>query len=104
MVSQERNYVMYLVQLTVEPASQAVLPSDVGSMLQDAAPDDLEHVTVHAQTRPHPVVSLFLRGATLDEAETTASHIWERAQKEFPQLAEWRLVRAEVPLHPYDLW
>ncbi|MGW7056342.1 hypothetical protein [Streptomyces sp. NPDC054888] len=94
---------MYLVQLTLEPPGQAVLPPDVGSMIQNVAPNGLQHITVHTQARPRPAVSLFLCVATLDEAEVLARHIWGMAQEAFPQLAEWRLLRAEVPLHPFDL-
>ncbi|MEU5041315.1 hypothetical protein [Streptomyces griseorubiginosus] len=72
-------------------------------MLEATAPDVLEHVSVHPQARPHPVVGLFLRVTSLNEAESTAEDIWFRAAAVCPQLAGWRLHRAEAPLMHYDL-
>ncbi|MFJ4948490.1 hypothetical protein [Streptomyces sp. NPDC088760] len=72
-------------------------------MLEATAPDVLEHVSVHLQSRPHPVIGLFLRVASLNEAESTAEQIWVRAATACPQLAEWCLRRAEAPLMYYEL-
>lgn len=93
---------MYLVHLVLAPPGDALLPAEIRQLLEAAAPDVLEHVSVHSQARPHAVIGLFLRLASLDEAETTAKQIWERAAAAFPQLAEWHLRRAEVPLVPYE--
>ena len=96
---------MYLVHLAIAPSDDASLPAEIEirQMLEATAPDVLEHVSVHLQAQPHPVISLFLRVAFLDEAETTAEQIWERTAAASPQLTEWSLLRAEVPLLPYDL-
>ncbi|GGS81712.1 hypothetical protein GCM10010253_65480 [Streptomyces badius] len=89
---------MYLVHLTLAPPGVSPLPAETGRVLAARAPDVLEHVSVHPRARPHPVVGLFLRVASLEEAETTAERIWERAAAACPQLAGWHLRRAEVPL------
>ena len=94
---------MYLVHLTIASPGNASLPAEIKQVLEATALDVLEHVSVHSQARPHPVISLFLRVASLKEAETTAEQIWERAAAACPQLTEWSLLRAEVPLLPYDL-
>lgn len=89
---------MYLVHLALVPPGDAPLPADIRQVLEATAPDVLEHVSVHRRAWPHPVIGLFLRVASLNEAETTAERIWERAAAASPQLAEWCLRRAEVPL------
>lgn len=94
---------MYLVHLAIAPRGDARLPEQLGQALEATAPDVLEHVSVHSQAWPHLVIGLFLRVASLDEAETTAELIWERAAASCPQLAEWRLRRAEVPLLLFEL-
>ncbi|MFD5752236.1 hypothetical protein [Streptomyces sp. NPDC127033] len=94
---------MYLVQLTLAPSGDAHPPPEIKQALHDAAPDVVEHVSVHTQTRPHLVVSLFLRAASLDEAEAAAKRIWQHATTNCTPLAAWSLRRAEVPLHPYDV-
>jgi hypothetical protein len=96
---------MYLVQLTLAPPGDAHPPAgaELKQALHDAAPDIIEHVSVHTQTRPHLVVSLFLRAASLDEAEAAAKRIWQHATANCTLLAAWSLRRAEVPLHPYDV-
>lgn len=94
---------MYLVHLAIASPGDAPLPADIKKMLEAIAPDVLEHVGVHPQARPHSVISLFLRVASLSEAEATAEQIWERTVAAYSQLTEWSLIRAEVPLLPYDL-
>lgn len=94
---------MYLVHLTIASPGNAPLSAEIRQVLEAAAPDVLEHVGVHPQAWPHPVIGLFLRVASLNEAETTAERIWERAAAAFPQLTEWSLLSAEVPLLPCDL-
>ncbi|AZS82905.1 hypothetical protein AB0465_25470 [Streptomyces griseoviridis] len=94
---------MYLVHLTIAIRGGTSLPADIKQVLETNAPDVLEHVSVHSRARPHLAISLFLRAASLDEAEKTAEQIWERAVTACPRLAEWTLLSAEVPLLPYDL-
>ncbi|MEU5092816.1 hypothetical protein [Streptomyces sp. NPDC021356] len=96
---------MYLVQLTLAPAGDARPPAEaeLKQALHAAAPNIVEHVSVHTQTRPHLVVSLFLRAASLNEAEAAAKRIWQHAAASCTPLAAWSLRRAEVPLHPYDV-
>ncbi|ASU79161.1 hypothetical protein CDG81_13660 [Actinopolyspora erythraea] len=93
---------MYLVHLTITTAGDIALPAEIKQMLATTAPDALEHVSLHLQARPHPVISLFLRTASLQEAETMARQIWERAVDAIPQMSEWSLLRAEVPLIPCE--
>ncbi|MER6687656.1 hypothetical protein [Streptomyces minutiscleroticus] len=57
-----------------------------------------EHVSVHVDVRPHPVLGFYLRAASLVEAEAAADSLWRHAASFVPQLEEWELVRAEVPL------
>lgn len=92
---------MYLVHLALVPRGHALLPAEIRQVLEATAPDVLEHVSVHPQAWPHSVVGLFLRVASLNEAETTAERIWEGAAAACPGLAEWCLRRAEVPLFPH---
>ncbi|MET8816637.1 hypothetical protein ABZW47_32170 [Streptomyces sp. NPDC004549] len=94
---------MYLVQLTLAPPGDVHPPAELKQALHDAAPDVVEHVSVHTRTRPHLVVSLFLRATSLDEAEVAAKRIWQHANATCTPLAAWSLWRAEVPLHPYDV-
>lgn len=94
---------MYLVHLTIATAGDIALPAETKQVLASTAPDALEHISVHPRAGPHPVISLFLRAASLDEAETMAKQIWERAVAADSQLSEWFLLRAEVPLIPDDV-
>ncbi|MFJ6694975.1 hypothetical protein ACIQM4_02740 [Streptomyces sp. NPDC091272] len=94
---------MYLVHLAIASPGDACVPAEIRQALEAAAPDVLEHVSVHAQERPHPVIGLFLRVASLNEAERAAELIWARAAAACPQLTEWHLRSAEVPLLPIDV-
>jgi hypothetical protein len=94
---------MYLVHLVVSPPNDVALPDRIRQMLEASAPDVLEHVSVHLDARPHPVIGLFLRVASLNEAESAAEEIWVRAVAACPQLDEWCLRRAEAPLMHYEL-
>ncbi|WP_016906441.1 Rdx family protein [Streptomyces xiaopingdaonensis] len=94
---------MYLVHLAISAPGDACPPAEIRQALESVASDVLEHVSVHPRTRRHLVIGIFLRVASLDEAEATAKLIWERAATAFPELAEWRLRRAEVPLLPFEL-
>ncbi|MFJ7150875.1 hypothetical protein ACIQVT_22155 [Streptomyces sp. NPDC100445] len=94
---------MYLVHLAIVPSGDVPLPAEIKQMLEATAPDVLEHVSVHRQARPHPVIGLFLRVASLNEAETTAEQVWILAAAACPQLAEWCLRRAEAPLLLHEL-
>ncbi|MGW1834918.1 hypothetical protein [Streptomyces sp. BBFR2] len=92
---------MYLVHLTlVPPGASAVLPPGLRSDLyRNAVPDLLDHVSVHPSAEPYPVVGLYLRIGSLEEAESAARDIWNTVS-ERTALAGWRLYRAEVPLLP----
>ncbi|MEV1092056.1 hypothetical protein [Streptomyces microflavus] len=93
---------MYLVQLFITPIGDTSLPIEAKQAIETGAPEILEHVCVHDRTRPHTVISLFIRAASLGEAELAARQIWEHAISQSSRLARWTLLRAEVPLHPYD--
>ncbi|MFI1179799.1 hypothetical protein ACH4UT_09610 [Streptomyces sp. NPDC020799] len=74
------------------------------ALTESAAPGDgVEHVVVHADARPGPVIGLFLRAADLRTAEATAKALWIRAREAQPWLRQWELCCAEAPLLLLDL-
>ncbi|MER6632854.1 hypothetical protein ABT301_32315 [Streptomyces sp. NPDC000987] len=92
---------MYLVHVSVRPRrGGTVLSPSVAGLIALACADrgGFEHVTVHADALPHPVLGLYLRADSLAEAETSADALWRHAALFVPQLRDWELVRAEVPL------
>jgi hypothetical protein len=96
---------MYLVHVLLQRRLDGVLlPSgtadDVAACARDVA--GLEHVVVHADTRPHPVIGLYVRAATLEAAEQIALVVWRCALNDLHWLRAWTLLRAEVPLIPID--
>ncbi|MEU6576282.1 hypothetical protein [Streptomyces sp. NPDC046805] len=96
---------MYLVHVHVQPPLDGVLlPSGtadtVAACVRDVA--GVEHVVVHADTRPHPVIGVYVSAATLEAAEETAVALWRCALKDQHSLRCWTLLRAEVPIIPID--
>ncbi|MER7394148.1 hypothetical protein ABT381_01350 [Streptomyces sp. NPDC000151] len=99
---------MYLVHLALEPQPPGnTLPPDTGRIIAACATgeDALEHVVVHSDARPLPVIGFYLRATGLDAAEAAAERVWRRAVEAQPALSDWELRRAEVPLlMPHMLW
>ncbi|MFD3504596.1 hypothetical protein ACFWWT_42965 [Streptomyces sp. NPDC058676] len=96
---------MYLVHVHVQPPLNGVrLPSGTADAVAVCARDvaGVEHVVVHAGTRPHPVIGVYVSAATLQAAEETAVALWRCALKNHHWLRPWTLLRAEVPLIPID--
>lgn len=74
------------------------------ALTESATPrDGVEHVVVHAEVRPGPVVGLFLRAPDLRTAEATAQALWFRARSARSWLRNWELRGAEAPLLPLDV-
>ena len=90
----------YLVHMHLAPRGPGViLPAHTASAIVCAAnhPGVL-HVVAHPLAQPQPIVGLYIREETLDQAEASARHIWQHAVAAQPWLGHWQLVRAEVPL------
>ncbi|MEV8565843.1 hypothetical protein AB0436_09745 [Streptomyces sp. NPDC051322] len=92
---------MYLVHvhLRTHPRGE-YLPEWTAPALAHCAAgfDGFEHVTVHAAEGPHPVIGLYLRAPSLEEAESAAEGLWWSAWSTHHRLRDWEFVRAEVPL------
>ncbi|MFJ9743151.1 hypothetical protein [Streptomyces sp. NPDC101166] len=63
----------------------------------------VEHISLHPQARPGPVIGVYVHARDLATAESVAEQAWQRATALDPTLLEWRLVSAEVPLMRPDL-
>lgn len=96
---------MYLVHIHLRPSSSDdLLPDDVAAVMADSAMElsGLEHVIVHSMNHSAPVIGVYIRSATLEEAEALAEDIWWRSCGTCRSLRRWTLVRAEVPLLPSE--
>ncbi|WP_405550574.1 hypothetical protein [Streptomyces sp. NBC_01171] len=96
---------MYLVHVHVQPPVHGVLlPSGTADAVAACGRDvnGVEHVVVHADTHPHPVIGVYISAATLQAAEETAVTLWRRTLDDHHWLHSWTLLRAEVPLIPID--
>ncbi|MEU9860031.1 hypothetical protein AB0D99_04090 [Streptomyces sp. NPDC047971] len=93
---------MYLVHLRLLPHPEGErLPDSTAALLTrggDLDADRIEHVSVHADAEPCPVVGVYVHAPTLGRAEAAARQAWVRAVVAHPPLARWELVSAEVPL------
>jgi len=94
---------MYLVHLHLRRADGSppgALPEPIGAAVRAAAgaEDGVEHVAVHGDMRPHPVLGVYVVADCLADAEAGARRAWERARAHHPGLREWALVQAQVPL------
>ncbi|WPO69799.1 MULTISPECIES: hypothetical protein [unclassified Streptomyces] len=98
---------MYLVHLRLlPPPGGERLPVATAALLMQgrgADADRVEHVSVHAEAQPCPVVGVYVQTSTLEEAEATAQLAWARAVVTHPPLARWELLSAEVPLLRPDM-
>ncbi|MEX0173130.1 hypothetical protein [Streptomyces sp. LMG1-1-1.1] len=92
---------MYLIHTSLKALGGAtVLPPDTRALvLGHALPEErVEHVSVHAHVRPHPVLGLYLRSDRLVEAEAAARTVCLRALLHCPELTGWTLLDAQAPL------
>ncbi len=98
---------MYLVHVSIrQRSSGAALPHAAAELITRvcAGRGGFEHLSVHADARPHPVLGFYLRADSLAEAEAAAGSLWRHAALCVAQLSDWELVRAEVPLLRIDTW
>lgn len=92
----------YLVHIYLTPRGPGVLlpAHSASAIVGSTAHPGIVHVVVHPLTQPNPVVGLYIREATLDQAERSARQVWQHAVAAEPWLGYWELVCAEVPLIP----
>ncbi|MFE2721609.1 hypothetical protein [Kitasatospora sp. NPDC059327] len=92
---------MYLVHATLRPlAPDGSLPRDVRDLLLAAIrPEDrVEHLVVHPDAVPRPVLGVYLLADSLAEAEHRAAAFCRRALAGTPRLSGWRTAGVAVPL------
>jgi hypothetical protein len=94
---------MYLVHLHLRPTDDSpfrALPDRIGTGLRAAAraEDGVEHVVVHGDARPYPVLGVYVVADRLEDAEANAARVWERALTAYPELGRWGMVEARTPL------
>ncbi|GAA3842345.1 hypothetical protein GCM10022403_087890 [Streptomyces coacervatus] len=97
---------MYLVHIHLRPlAAGESLPDDTATVMMSAGLEvGLEHAVAHLASTPRPVIGVYVRAATLDEAESLAEDIWWRASGTDRRLGRWVPLRVEVPLMPEPPW
>lgn len=91
---------MYLIHVHVRLPNAADLPESAGRWVRACAlvEERVEHVAVHAQATPYPVLGVYLLADCLEQAEANAAHVVTRALDSEPALHGWHLVRAQAPL------
>ncbi|MFC5149519.1 hypothetical protein [Streptomyces aureoversilis] len=92
---------MYLVHVGLRrPRRSTELPAEIRELVLARAlsRERIEHISVHPQARPHPVLGVYLLADRLEEAEEHAEQACRRAIAHCPQLARWEVVDAQVPL------
>ncbi|MFE5538763.1 hypothetical protein [Streptomyces sp. NPDC056492] len=62
----------------------------------------IEHIVVHSDARPHPIVGIYLHAKCLRDAESAATDAWMRATVAEPWLRQWEFLRAVAPLPMSD--
>ncbi|MBD0710402.1 MULTISPECIES: hypothetical protein [unclassified Streptomyces] len=83
---------MYLVHVTLQPGSPGLfLPRDTRELLWAAAhPEDrIEHVVVHPDAVPAPMLGVYVLADSLASAERQTFAFCRRALEAAPQLALW---------------
>lgn len=91
---------MYLVHLALTPPPSGATASSqdlCAAFRRYGSTEGLEHVSAHACACPRPVVGLYLRAASLTQAEAMARAIWSRASVS-PALTGWLLYSSGVVL------
>ncbi|GAA3071784.1 hypothetical protein GCM10017562_43960 [Streptomyces roseofulvus] len=92
---------MYLIHASLRALGGAsTLPPDTRALVlgQVLPGERVEHVAVHADALPHPVIGLYLLSERLQDAEATARAVCLRALLNCPELSGWTLLRAQAPL------
>jgi hypothetical protein len=94
---------MYLVHLHLcraDGSPPTALPEPIGGAVRAAGQgrDGVEHVAVHRDAHPHPVLGVFVIADTLEDAEARARRAWQYAHARHPWLRPWALVQAAAPL------
>ncbi|WP_328959069.1 hypothetical protein [Kitasatospora purpeofusca] len=92
---------MYLVHAALRPVSQGRrLPRDARELLlATARPEEgIEHLVVHPDAVPDPVIGIYLLARSLAEAEERGAAFCRRALAAVPELEHWRPARVAAPL------
>lgn len=97
---------MYLIHAQLVSESGDLVPADTAELvMRYARPADLlEHVELHPDAAPGPVLGLFLLSASLGEAESAAATLCSRALEGCRELWGFRLLscRAVLPAAYYE--
>ncbi|MGW2378220.1 hypothetical protein [Kitasatospora sp. NPDC001683] len=92
---------MYLVHAALRPVSPGrPLPLDARELLLAAVrPEDrVEHLVVHPDAVPDPVLGVYLVAGSLTEAESRTAAFCRRVLAAVPQLAGWKAAGVAAPL------
>ncbi|MEU9047758.1 MULTISPECIES: hypothetical protein [unclassified Kitasatospora] len=92
---------MYLVHAALQPVPPGrPLPGDARELLWAAVrPEDrVEHVVVHPDAVPDPVLGVYVLAESLASAEHRASEFCRRALVAVPEFAGWKAMKAAAPL------
>ncbi|MET8623679.1 hypothetical protein ABZW30_07970 [Kitasatospora sp. NPDC004669] len=92
---------MYLVHAALRPLSPGLrLSLDARELLLAAIrPEDrVEHLVVHPDALPNPVLGVYLLADSLAEAESRTDAFCRRALTAVPRLAGWSAARVAAPL------
>ncbi|MFJ9352209.1 hypothetical protein [Streptomyces sp. NPDC101237] len=92
---------MYLVHAHLKSrVPDAEPPSDLALLVrQHALPEEaVEHLVLHANAQPEPVIGVYVLARYLEEAERVAGAVVARALAAEPSLRHWELTVAQVPL------
>ncbi|MFF2195026.1 hypothetical protein [Streptomyces sp. NPDC058157] len=92
---------MYLVHIALAASGEdAVFPAHAAELIGSAAlPEErVEHVAVHRRPSGKPVIGIYILAEWLEVAESRAEGVCRRALGAFPELGDWRVLSAGVPL------
>lgn len=91
---------MYLIHVHLSSPDRAPLPDGVADLVRSVTiPEDrLEHVAVHPDAAPDPVLGLYLLADGLADAESRATVLCGRALAADAPLHGWSVARAGAPL------
>jgi hypothetical protein len=105
-LNRPENQAMYLVHALLVGNDHTALPPDTTALvLQCAQPEDgLEHIVVHADASPGPVLGLILLAPSLESSERAAEAVCRRALRTHDSLRGYTLVScgAAMPAAYYD--
>lgn len=91
---------MYLVHASLRTPPHAALPADIGTWTwaQIAAGDGVEHIVVHADAQPYPVLGLYVLADRLERAEAVAAQVCRGVLRARAELAGWEIVDIRAPM------